>query len=236
MVAVGGWSDVVRRSGARVPHAALSRDVPRSHAVTVDSPQPAVQRLPGRPRADSPVPGARARVLTTADRLFYDEGVRVVGVDRLIAESSVTKATFYKHFGAKDTLVLEYLAGRHDLEAAELAAHVEAHDGGRATLEAYLDAVVARVQTVSFRGSAFANAASEFSDPTHPVRVAIAEHREWLTGEMVSLFKAADHPLPGDAADDLVLALDGAQVGAYAGDAIAAAASLRRTAERLLAA
>jgi len=202
--------------------------------VTVDSPQPAVQRLPGRPRADSPVPGARARVLTTAGRLFYDEGVRVVGVDRLIAESSVTKATFYKHFGAKDTLVLEYLAARHDLEAAELTSLIDAHGGGRATLEAYLEIVVARLQTVSFRGSAFANAASEFSDPTHPVRLAIEEHREWLTSEMVSLFKAAGHPMPGDAADDLVLALDGAQVGAYAGDAIAAAAALRRSAGRLL--
>jgi AcrR family transcriptional regulator len=159
-----------------------------------------------------------------------------VGVDRLIAESSVTKATFYKHFGAKDTLVLEYLAGRHALEAAELASLVDAHDGGRDTLRAYLEAVVARLQAVSFRGSAFANAASEFSDPTHPVRLAIADHREWLTSEMVSLFKTAGHPMPGDAADDFVLALDGAQVGAYSGDAIAAAASLRRAAERLLAA
>lgn len=203
--------------------------------MTVDSPQPAVQRLPGRPRADSSVPGARARVLTTADRLFYDEGVRVVGVDRLIAESSVTKATFYKHFGAKDTLVLEYLAGRHDLEARELASLVKAHDGGRATLEAYLDVLVARLQSVSFRGSAFTNAASEFSDPTHPVRLAIAEHREWLTSEMVSLFASAGHPMPGDAADELVLALDGAQVGAYCGDAIAAAAALRRTADALIA-
>lgn len=204
--------------------------------MTVDSPQPAVQRLPGRPRADQTTPGARARVLTTADRLFYDEGIRVVGVDRLIAESSVTKATFYKHFGAKDTLVLQFLAGRHDRDVAALAEIVTASSDGRDAVVRFVDAAVARMQEPGFRGSAYGNAAAEFSDPTHPARVAIAEHREWLTDALVDLFKNAGHPMPGDAADDFQLALDGAQIGAYAGDAIAASAALRRTTERLLSA
>jgi len=202
--------------------------------VTVDSPQPAVQRLPGRPRADQTTPGARARVLTTADRLFYDEGIRVVGVDRLIAESSVTKATFYKHFGAKDTLVLEYLAVRHDRDVETLRALTAEHPDGRERVRALLDRVVAQLQSPTFRGSPWTNAAAEFSDPTHPVRTSIAEHREWLTDTLVDLFKDAGHAMPGDAADDFLLAYDGAQVGAYCGDAIAAAASLRRAADRLL--
>jgi AcrR family transcriptional regulator len=202
--------------------------------VTVDPPLPAVQRLPGRPRADQTTPGARARVLTTADRLFYDEGIRVVGVDRLIAEASVTKATFYKHFGAKDTLVLEYLRVRHERAVTELEALVAGSEGGSATVTALVDALVAQLQSPRFRGSAFANAAAEFSDPTHPVRSAVAEHQEWLTDALVDLFKEAGHTMPGDAADDFLLALDGALVGAYCGDAIAASAALRRTAERLL--
>jgi AcrR family transcriptional regulator len=202
--------------------------------VTVDPPLPAVQRLPGRPRADQTTPGARARVLTTADRLFYDEGIRVVGVDRLIAEASVTKATFYKHFGAKDTLVLEYLRVRHERAVAELEALVAGSEGGSATVTALVDALVDQLQSPRFRGSAFANAAAEFSDPTHPVRSAVAEHQEWLTDALVDLFKEAGRTMPGDAADDFLLALDGALVGAYCGDAIAASAALRRTAERLL--
>jgi len=204
--------------------------------VTVDSPQPAVQRLPGRPRADQTTPGARARVLTTADRLFYDEGIRVVGVDRLIAESSVTKATFYKHFGAKDTLVLQFLAVRHERDVETLAAIVASAGDGVDAVRRLVDASATRLQDPRFRGSAYANAAAEFSDPTHPVRIAINEHREWLTDALVELFKSAGHPMPGDAADDFQLALDGAEVGAYAGDAIAASAALRRTAERLLSA
>ena len=52
---------------------------------------------------------ARERILDTAFRLFYAHGVRAVGIDRIIAESGVAKATFYKHFAAKDDLVVAYL-------------------------------------------------------------------------------------------------------------------------------
>ena len=56
--------------------------------------------------ADSP---ARQRILDAAFRLFYARGIRAVGVDTIIAESGVAKATFYKHFPAKDDLVVAYL-------------------------------------------------------------------------------------------------------------------------------
>jgi AcrR family transcriptional regulator len=56
-----------------------------------------------------PPPTARERILDAAFRLFYARGIRAVGVDLIIAESGVAKATFYKHFPAKDDLVLAYL-------------------------------------------------------------------------------------------------------------------------------
>src|SRR5690606_31149552 len=62
---------------------------------------------------------AKQRILDTADKLFYDEGIRAVGIDRLISTSSVTKATFYKHYGSKARLILEYIAYRH-LQVAEI--------------------------------------------------------------------------------------------------------------------
>jgi AcrR family transcriptional regulator len=55
-----------------------------------------------------PPSAARERILETAFRLFYAKGLRAVGVDTIIAESGVAKATFYRHFPAKDDLVVAY--------------------------------------------------------------------------------------------------------------------------------
>ena len=59
--------------------------------------------------ADTAQQPARERILDTAFRLFYAHGPRGVGVDTVIAESGVAKATLYKHFPRKDDLVLAYL-------------------------------------------------------------------------------------------------------------------------------
>lgn len=53
--------------------------------------------------------GARERILESAFALFYARGIRAVGVDLIIAQSGVAKATFYKHFPSKDDLVVAYL-------------------------------------------------------------------------------------------------------------------------------
>ena len=50
----------------------------------------------------------------------------------------------------------------------------------------------------------------------------------------MELLRNAGHPLPGDAADELMLARDGAMVGGDAGDPVSAIAALRRTVERVL--
>src|SRR6185369_13581723 len=55
---------------------------------------------------------ARQRILETADRLFYQEGIRAVGIDRIIAEAGVAKMSLYNHFPSKDDLILAVLEHR----------------------------------------------------------------------------------------------------------------------------
>src|SRR6478672_3826219 len=78
----------------------------------------------------APSSAARARILDTATRLFYARGLRAVGVDTIIAESGVAKATFYKHFPAKDDLIAAYLDGVDAMWTAQL--HAAADAAGRA--------------------------------------------------------------------------------------------------------
>jgi AcrR family transcriptional regulator len=185
------------------------------------------------PPSPPPTAPAKQRILETADRLFYDEGIRTVGVDRLIADAHVTKATFYKHFGSKERLVVAYIEHRHRGIARRIADF--ARDATPAqTLGALRDAIVSTIQEPGFRGDPFANAAAEFSDHRHPVRRAIEEHRDWYLEVLEDLLRRMDVPLPGDVADDLMLARDGAMIGSYVGDPVAVTAALRRRFARVL--
>ena len=179
-------------------------------------------------------PGAKVRILETADLLFYGDGIRVVGIDRLISESSVTKATFYKHYGSKDRLILQYIEGRHLAEVAKLEAIAEASPTPELALRSIVSAVAADIASPTFRGDAFLNAATEFSESMHPVRSVVLRHREWLTGFLAELFQDLGHRMPGDAADEFLLARDGAMTGGYAGDPIAATAALTRATDRVI--
>jgi AcrR family transcriptional regulator len=177
---------------------------------------------------------ARVRLLEIADELFYAGGIHSVGIDRIIADAGVTKATFYKQYGSKDALILEYIGGRDQQIRAALAELVEESPNAGSVLAALVDTVVADTARPNFRGDPFINAAAEFPAAAHPVRRAIASHRDWFTGFLEEQLGAAGHPQPGAAADEFYLLRDGAMAGAYAGDVIAATSAFVRGASRIL--
>jgi AcrR family transcriptional regulator len=177
---------------------------------------------------------ARARLLAVADELFYADGITATGIDKLIAEAQVTKATFYKQYGSKDALILEYIAGRDQQIRAALSGLLAARPDPGAVLSAVVDAVVADTARPDFRGDPFLNAAAEFASATHPVRIAVVEHRDWFTGFLEDRFRELGHARPGAAADEFSLLRDGAVCGSYAGDAVAATSAFDRAARRLL--
>lgn len=152
---------------------------------------------------------ARRRLLTTATRIFYAEGIHSVGVDRIIAETKVTRATFYRHFPGKEDLVLAYLqaadqAIRSQVDAA--IAGASAADGLRA-----IAASIARdIQSPGFRGCAFLNAVAEYPDPDHPVHQAVLAHRQWFAETITSLMASIEEYKAVPAAQHFVMLRDGA--------------------------
>ncbi|WP_349236204.1 helix-turn-helix domain-containing protein [Cryobacterium sp. BB307] len=181
-------------------------------------------------------PWAKQRILDTATRLFYDEGIRQVGIDRLIAEAETTKATFYKYYRAKAVLVAAYIRGAHERDKAALEALIVESDGAAQALELLVQRIIDELQRPGFRGCLYLNAAAEYPEPHHEVRVIIMEHRDWYTAAIADLLRQVGHPLPGEGADDFLLARDGAMVGGYAGDVTAAAGALQRSVDRIRAA
>lgn len=178
---------------------------------------------------------AKGRILETASELFYEDGIRTVGVDRIISASSVTKATFYKHYRAKDNLIIEYITARHLRVRANVERMVATSENPEAALRLFVTDIASEISRPGFRGCPFINAAAEFPDAAHPVRQIVITHREWYVEALAEMLREMGHPVPGDAADELLLARDGALSGGYAGDSIAATAALGRITQRVLA-
>ncbi|MGV9498062.1 TetR/AcrR family transcriptional regulator [Streptomyces sp. NPDC003642] len=153
---------------------------------------------------------ARSRLLGTATRIFYAEGIHSVGVDRIIAEAQVTRATLYRHFKGKEDLVLAYLAladqGIRGQVEAVLAQGLPAAD----TVRGVGRSITEGIRSDGFRGCAFLNAAAEYPDPAHPVHQAVLAHRQWFLETATELLAQAGCTPPDAAGRHFVMLRDGA--------------------------
>jgi len=152
---------------------------------------------------------ARDRILHAAFRLFYAHGIRGVGVDTVIAESGVAKATLYKHFPSKNDLVLAYLdevdrIWRAQLEAAAEAAGPDPRD----RLVGIFDALASACRTDGYHGCAFINTAAE-SQPGTRTHARTVEHKTAVRTWVRDLATAAGARDPDGLATQLTLLLDG---------------------------
>lgn len=159
----------------------------------------------------------RERLLHTASRLFYARGLHTVGVDRLISEAGVTRATFYRHFPAKEDLIVAYLRQRSE-QIRSAIAEITADSEGREALIRIMQLIAEDVHRGDFRGCAFLNAAAEYPDPAHPVREAIAEHHAHFHQTLRNQAMAAGHADPDHTAQLLALLRDGALQGGTLGN------------------
>ena len=166
-------------------------------------------------------PDVRRRILDTAAELFYREGVRGVGVDRIAAESGVAKMSLYYHFHSKDELVAAWLR-RRDEEWMSWLEDAVARRGGNGLI-AVFDALREWFETPGFRGCAFINAHGELGSSHGAATEIAAAHKRSLTGYLASLARQEGVAEPDALARQLVLLVDGAIVTASVqGDARAA--------------
>lgn len=160
-------------------------------------------------RPGAPLPPARERILDTAFRLFYAHGPRGVGVDTVIAESGVAKATLYKHFPRKDDLILAYLNKVDDVWFGQLRAAAEAAGAGpRDQLVGMFDALHTACRREGYHGCAFINTAAE-SDSGGDVHARTVEHKSAVRAWVTDLARRAGATEPERLARQLTLLLDG---------------------------
>ncbi len=151
----------------------------------------------------------RDRILHAAHDLFYRDGIRATGIDRVIAESGVAKVTFYRQFASKDELILAFLDFRHERWMAWFVAALARHGDTLASLAPALREWFAAPE---FRGCAFLNSVGELGVALPTVLEATRRHKLDMTAAIVRLVK----PGPGRARTSraVALAVDGAIVQA----------------------
>ena len=158
---------------------------------------------------------AAERILSTVSRLFYEEGIRAVGVDTIAEEADVSKITIYNNFGSKDELVAAYLRRRDERWREVLAKDTDRHADPTERLLAAFDAYGEYLfDEEGYRGCAFINAAAEITDDSHPARRVIREHKEGTRRHLSLLAAEADFEDPEGMAERLLILLEGAWVTA----------------------
>ncbi len=176
-----------------------------------------------------PASAARERILETASRLFYERGIRAVGVDTIVAEANVAKTTLYQHFKTKDDLIAAYLQASDENLRAWFSTLL---DGGDDPPEERLLAVFRKmgdwVARAGFRGCGFINASMELADRAHPGSVVAAGHKDHVLDAFAALARQAGVDDAERLARDLLVLL----VGAFAGSAMQGTTAPFETAER----
>jgi AcrR family transcriptional regulator len=115
-----------------------------------------------------------ARILVTAHDLFYREGIRATGIDRLIAESGVAKKTFYRYYPTKNELVLRFLDYRHANWIEWFDDALQRYGG---TPFSIVPALAEWFSSETYRGCAFINTVVELGN-TFPEAVDIARRHK----------------------------------------------------------
>lgn len=177
----------------------------------------------------------RAHLMTTAERLFYRDGFRVVGIDTLLAEAGVAKMTLYNHFASKEDLIVAVLVERDQRFRDSIAVAVEA--AGKSPVRrllAVFDWHEHWFGTDEFRGCAFIRALSEYPDPLHEIHRVSWQHKLSIQALLADLARAAGVKNPAGLAETLNMLLDGAIIAAHATRSVEPAQTARTAATALL--
>ena len=182
-------------------------------------------------------PTKRDELVAKALSAFYRTGFRATGMDRLAAETGVSKTSIYKHFRTKEELILAALRLRDEQFRNFRTRRLEAlADTPRGQLLAIFDLLGEWFRQDGFRGCMFIKASAEYQEPEHPIHAQSAEHKRLLFVHVRKLAQAAGAPDPAALARALLLLEEGAIVTAHLGYAPDPAGDAKAAARVLIAA
>ena len=154
----------------------------------------------------------KQHLIDTALLLFNQYGYHATGIDLILSQSGVSKATLYKHYRSKDELILAVLQQRHEQVLTMLSSKIdEAPKVEEARVSALFDALHSWFNSDSFYGCNFINASAEYADANNPIHIVSAQHKLAIT----KLIREQITNKESDKAEQICLLAEGAIVMAH---------------------
>ncbi|MBO9691643.1 TetR/AcrR family transcriptional regulator [Chryseobacterium sp.] len=126
------------------------------------------------------MPKPRERILSTAMVLFHRQGYNNTGINQIIDEADVSKASFYQHFKSKDDLCIEFLNRRYDYWVSELEKFTSESKTLQEKLQKSFDFLIHMNEREDFRGCSFLNILSEIPADKEEIHKVIRHHKNKL--------------------------------------------------------
>ncbi len=157
----------------------------------------------------------RDKILNAAEKLFYNDGIQTVGIDKIIKEAGVAMNTLYRYFPSKDILVKEYLKNRDQRWRKWFNSHVVPGASLGENISHLFDALNDWFNEETFRGCAFINVAGEVGDSKPDIFEISRSHKEDLYRDILALCYAAEVKEAEKLAKQVSLLMEGAMVRAH---------------------
>lgn len=148
----------------------------------------------------NPLPASRPRerIIETASRLFFRQGYCSTGINQIISESGVAKASFYSHFPSKETLAIAWLKQREETWIRQLKERIAQHASADRRIAAMYSMWYDQIREEGYRGCGFINMAGEFSNEESPIRAVVRDHknrvRQLIANYVLNEYRAVMKP------------------------------------------
>lgn len=151
----------------------------------------------------------RERIVETASRLFYKQGYNSTGINQVIKEAEVAKASLYQHFPSKEDLLAEYLRTTAITTNKVLREIAYKHEEPRDKVLALFDFLLDFQNISEFNGCNFLNIAAELPQGNEKIKELVKKQKN----EIRALFKEILKPInKEELADELYVLFDAALV------------------------
>jgi AcrR family transcriptional regulator len=135
----------------------------------------------------------KERILDVASKLFYEQGYNLTGINQIIEEATIARASLYNHFDSKTDLLLAYLQEAEDIWFAEMQHFTSPFTDPKDKLLALFDFRIKRQQKLNFGGCQFIKISAEVSREDHQVLEAVSRQKDRLKIFIVDIVKELPH-------------------------------------------